>query len=239
MQKLLISDLHLSADHPRLIRGFLALLDAYQQQGVELYILGDWFDAWLADNDPSAWLLPVVAGLRDFTAAGNTVFFLHGNRDFILGQRFLDRFAGQLILEPFTLVWQGLRVRLEHGDALCSDDLSYQRFKKIIRNPWLLALLKCLPFYFKRHLANLFRKKSRQKQKNSYYQPVDVNLDSVQQHMHGVDLLIHGHTHRPAIHLLPQDKRRIVLGDWREDLGEAKILSLPTAGDLHLFDWYF
>ena len=239
MQKLFISDLHLSEDHPRLTRGFLDLLKHYQDQHIELYILGDWFDAWLADGDPSAWLLPIVAQLRQFCAAGNRLFFLAGNRDFVLGQRFLDRFGGQLLHEPFELQCQQLRIRLEHGDALCSDDLSYQKFKKIIRNPYLLGLLKCFPFYLKRQIANMFRNKSQQLQQDSHYQPIDVNLDTVKQQMQNVDLMIHGHTHNAAIHELEHGKRRIVLGDWRESQGIAEILTINEQAQIELFNWYF
>lgn len=239
MQQLFIADLHLSDDHPRLIRGFLSLLAHYQSEPIELYILGDWFNVWLSDRDPSDWLLPMVKQLREFTATGNQVYFLCGNRDFVLGQRFLDRFGGKLLQEPYVYEWQGLTIRLEHGDALCTDDVEYQRFKRIIRNPVLLGFLKLFPFYLKRRLADYARRKSQSRQQNAHYQPVDVNQTEVVNHIHNVDLLIHGHTHRPAIHSFENGKQRIVLGDWREDTGTAKILLLKSAQDISFFDWQF
>lgn len=239
MQQLFIADLHLSDDHPRLIRGFLSLLAHYQSDPTELYILGDWFNAWLSDRDPSDWLLPMIKQLREFTATGNQVYFLCGNRDFVLGQRFLDRFGGKLLQEPYVYEWQGLIIRLEHGDALCTDDVEYQRFKRIIRNPVLLGFLKLFPFYLKRRLANYARRKSQNRQQNAHYQPVDVNQAEVFKQIQNVDLLIHGHTHRPAIHSLKIGQQRIVLGDWREDTGRAKILLLKSAQDISFFDWQF
>lgn len=239
MQQLFIADLHLSDDHPRLIRGFLSLLAHYQSESTELYILGDWFNAWLSDRDPSDWLLPMIKQLREFTASGNQVYFLCGNRDFVLGQRFLDRFGGKLLKEPYVYEWQGLIIRLEHGDALCTDDVEYQRFKRIIRNPVLLGFLKLFPFYLKRRLANYARRKSQIRQQNAHYQPVDVNQAEVFKQIQNVDLLIHGHTHRPAIHSLKIGQQRIVLGDWREDTGRAKILLLKSAQDISFFDWQF
>lgn len=244
MQQLFISDLHLSEDHPRLVHGFLSLLQHYQQQPTALYILGDWFNAWLSDGDPGEWLLPIVKQLRAFTATGNKVYFLCGNRDFVLGQRFLDRFGGQLLTEPYVYQWQGLHIRLEHGDALCTDDVAYQRFKKIIRNPLLLGTLKLLPFYLKKRLGDFFRKKSQARQTTQHYQPIDVNQAEVLQQIQGINLLIHGHTHRPAIHEISSAQQRIVLGDWRENDGQAqhgyaKVLLLRSATDIEFFDWQF
>ena len=176
MRTLLIADLHLSEQHPHLTRGFLDLLRAHQDAPTALYILGDWFNVWLDDRDQSAWLTPIVDALQAFTQAGNQVYFLAGNRDFVLGQRFLNRFGGQCLQEPHFMMWQGLRLRLEHGDSLCTDDVSYQRFKKIIRNPLLLGMLKSLPFAFKQKLGSFFRSKSRERQSNHHYQPIDVNM---------------------------------------------------------------
>ncbi|KAA8730970.1 UDP-2,3-diacylglucosamine diphosphatase [Acinetobacter qingfengensis] len=239
MQKLFISDLHLSEDHPRLIQGFLSLLKHYQHQPTELYILGDWFNVWLADGDPSAWLLPIVKQLREFTASGNRIYFLCGNRDFVLGQGFLNRFDGILLQEPYFLDWQQQHIRIEHGDALCTDDIAYQKFKSVIRNPIILNFLKILPFYLKRKLADYFRRKSQQRQTQTHYQPIDVNFQEVDRQMQQINILIHGHTHRPAIHHLNEAQQRIVLGDWREDTGCAKIVLLENNGQINFFDWRF
>ena len=237
MRILLIADLHLSEQHPRLTRGFLDLLRAHQDDPTALYILGDWFNVWLDDRDASQWLEPIITALQAFTQAGNQVYFLAGNRDFVLGQEFLNRFGGQLLQEPHFLTWQGLRLRLEHGDSLCTDDVSYQRFKKIIRNPVVLGVLKGLPFALKQKLGSFFRSKSREHQSQNHYQPIDVNMAEVQRQMQGIDVLIHGHTHRPEIQSLPHNKTRIVLGDWRENEGSAYILELGSSPQLVLSQW--
>ncbi|WP_298144296.1 UDP-2,3-diacylglucosamine diphosphatase [uncultured Acinetobacter sp.] len=229
MTYLFIADLHLSPQYPRLTRGFLDLLHHYQHCNTQLYILGDWFNAWIGDDQDSPWLDDIVNALNAFRAQGNEIFFLVGNRDFALGQKFLDRFGGTLLNEVTTLKLGCATVRLEHGDGLCTDDISYQRFKKIIRNPILLRLLKATPLIFRQKLANGFRKKSQQANQVKSYSIMDVNQQAVEHALENVDILIHGHTHRPNIHDV-QGKPRIVLGDWREE--EAQILVIDDQTDL-------
>jgi len=157
---LFISDLHLSPEHPRLVRGFLDLLDSYKDKNTQLYILGDWFNAWIGDDYSAPWLDEIVHALQKFNQAGNHVYFQAGNRDFALGKKFLKQFNGTLLTEPAILKISKTTYRLEHGDLLCTDDVSYQKFRKIIRNPLLLAVLKRLPLTFRQKMANGFRKKS-------------------------------------------------------------------------------
>ncbi len=216
MTYLFISDLHLSPDHPRLVRGFLALLKQYQDKNTHLYILGDWFNAWIGDDYTAPWLDEIVSALQKFTAANNQVYFQVGNRDFALGQKFLKQFNGTLLPNVYTLNIQRHTFRLEHGDALCTDDVAYQRFRKVIRNPILLGLIKRTPFSFRQKLANGFRKKSSETKQLKSYDIMDVNAKAVENVITEVDYLIHGHTHRPEIHQV-LNKQRIVLGDWRED----------------------
>lgn len=216
MTYLFISDLHLSPDHPRLIRGFLALLTEYQNKNTQLYILGDWFNAWIGDDYTAPWLDEIVSALQVFAAAGNQVYFQVGNRDFALGLKFLNQFDGILLPDVYTLEIDHKKFRLEHGDALCTDDIGYQRFRKIIRNPILLGFLKCTPLSFRQKLANGFRKKSSETTQLKSYDIMDVNTQAVESVITPVDYLIHGHTHRPDIHHI-LNKQRIVLGDWRAD----------------------
>lgn len=224
MTYLFIADLHLSPNHPRLVRGFLDLLDAYQNKHTQLYILGDWFNAWIGDDYTAPWLDEVVAHLKQFSqAAGNHIYFIVGNRDFALGQKFLDQFSGQLLPDVYTLHIGSQRVRLEHGDALCTDDVSYQKFRKIIRNPIILAILKKTPLAFRQKLAQGFRKKSQQANQVKSYDVMDVNADAVAQALQRSDMLIHGHTHRPNIHN-EHGKPRIVLGDWRTDAAQILVI---------------
>lgn len=216
MTYLFISDLHLSPDHPQLIRGFLALLTEYQNKNTQLYILGDWFNAWIGDDYTAPWLDEIVSALQVFAAAGNQVYFQVGNRDFALGLKFLNQFDGILLPDVYTLEIDHKKFRLEHGDALCTDDIGYQRFRKIIRNPILLGFLKCTPLSFRQKLANGFRKKSSETTQLKSYDIMDVNTQAVESVITPVDYLIHGHTHRPDIHHV-LNKQRIVLGDWRAD----------------------
>ncbi|UNT63484.1 UDP-2,3-diacylglucosamine diphosphatase [Acinetobacter towneri] len=223
MTYLFIADLHLSPNHPRLVRGFLDLLDAYQNKNTQLYILGDWFNAWIGDDYTAAWLDEVVARLKQFSQAGNQIYFIIGNRDFALGQKFLDQFSGQLLPDVYTLHIGSQQVRLEHGDALCTDDVSYQKFRKIIRNPIILGILKKTPLAFRQKLAQGFRKKSQQANQVKSYDVMDVNADAVSQALQHADVLIHGHTHRPNIHN-EHGKPRIVLGDWRTDAAQILVV---------------
>ena len=216
MTYLFISDLHLSPDHPRLVRGFLALLNEYQHKNTQLYVLGDWFNAWIGDDYTAPWLDEIVNALKKFSDAGNQIYFQVGNRDFALRQKFLNKFNGILLPDVYTLEINHQKFRLEHGDALCTDDVAYQRFRKVIRNPILLGFLKCTPLSFRQKLANGFRKKSSETKQLKSYDIMDVNAQAVESVIEQVDYLIHGHTHRPEIHQL-QNKQRIVLGDWRAD----------------------
>ena len=216
MTYLFISDLHLSPDHPRLVRGFLALLKEYKNKNTQLYILGDWFNAWIGDDYSAPWLDEIITALQEFTAANNHVYFQVGNRDFVLGKKFLALFNATLLPDVYILEINHRKFRLEHGDALCTDDVAYQRFRKVIRNPVLLGILKRTPLNFRQKLANGFRKKSSETKQLKSYDIMDVNLHVVENAIHQVDFLIHGHTHRPEIHEVI-NKKRIVLGDWRED----------------------
>ena len=236
MTYLFIADLHLSPDHPRLVRGFLDLLQHYKNKNTKLYILGDWFNAWIGDDYTAPWLDEIIQQLKQFTDVGNQIYFQVGNRDFALGQKFLNQFNGVLLPDIYILHIGNQTFRLEHGDALCTDDISYQRFKKIIRNPIVLGLLKSTPLSFRQKLANGFRKKSRQSQQNKSYAIMDVNQQAVENALHDVDVLIHGHTHRPQIHNI-NGKSRIVLGDWREKTAEAMILEINQNADWEFFKW--
>ena len=239
MTYLFIADLHLSPDHPRLVRGFLALLQQYQQQNTQLYILGDWFNAWIGDDYTAPWLDEIIQHLKQFTDAGNQIYFQVGNRDFALGQKFLNQFNGKLLPDVYTLNIGNQTFRIEHGDALCTDDVSYQRFRKIIRNPIILGLIKSTPLSFRQKLANGFRKKSRAANQVKSYAIMDVNAQAVEHAVNDVDVLIHGHTHRPEIHDV-HGKKRIVLGDWRAD--QAQILEINEDNpsiDLSLNVWNY
>jgi len=235
---LFISDLHLSENYPRLIRGFLDLLVDYADRNTHLYILGDWFNAWLGDDNDEEWIKPIVTALQQFHARGNHIYFQAGNRDFVLGTKFLQQFNAELLPEVAYLTLNGIRFRLEHGDALCTDDRSYQRFKKIIRNPVVLTLLRKTPLSFRKKLANNLRQQSKTAQQHKMAEIMDVNQDAVQQALSSCDILIHGHTHRPMIHPI-EHKFRIVLGDWRISTQSAEILEINEQGEWVMHHFMF
>lgn len=238
MTYLFISDLHLSPEHPRLVRGFLDLLIHYQYRNTQLYIMGDWFNAWIGDDYTAPWLDEIIEHLKQFTKAGNQVYFLVGNRDFALGKDFLNQFTGQLLPDVQFLRIAGKKIRIEHGDELCTDDISYQRFRKIIRHPWLVGFLRKMPLSFRAQLAQGFRKKSHEAQQFKSYEVMDVNQDAVNTALQDVDLLIHGHTHRANIHDV-NGKKRIVLGDWREESAQILELSGDSEQEIQLMTWHY
>ena len=216
---LLISDLHLDPAAPGIARQFLAFLDEAAREARALYILGDLFEAWLGDDDPEPAGRAIVAALRRLTHAGVPCFFMHGNRDFLVGRRFA-RETGCTLLDDGTVVdLHGERVLLMHGDVLCTADTSYQRLRRILRNPVVDFTVRHLPLAARRRLGRRLRAGSRMHVGTTAPAIMDVTPDAVLDTMRRarVRTLVHGHTHRPAIHqfeLDGQPARRIVLGDW-------------------------
>ncbi len=225
VRQLLISDLHLSTDEPALVQAFLALLDdcLALPRLERLFILGDWFEVWLGDDvylsltedaRQTHWLTPLIIKLKKLRVAGCEILVMHGNRDFLLGQPFCNLFGGELIYEPYTLTVGTQSYRLEHGDALCTDDKKYQFFRKIMRHRLTQWYLLSKSLEKRLAIADKMRKKSQQSnaQKSTYI--MDVNDNAVTEVLRNHDALLHGHTHRPAVHQI-NTKKRYVLGDWR------------------------
>ena len=216
---LFISDLHLDADDAALVGQFHAFLRSDARAADALYILGDLFEAWLGDDDPDPLARGIVAELRALTDSGVPCFLMHGNRDFLIGERFC-RETGATLLDDGTVVeLYGERVLLMHGDALCTDDVSYQRLRRIVRNPVVRAIFRIMTLEQRRALARRLRAGSREHVGMTAPEIMDVNAAAVAQAMRdaGVRTMIHGHTHRPAVHTLEIDgapAKRIVLGDW-------------------------
>jgi UDP-2,3-diacylglucosamine hydrolase len=216
---LLISDLHLDAGSPAIARQFHAFLRQEARSADALYILGDLFEAWLGDDDPDAAARATVAALRSLVDSGVRCFVMHGNRDFLIGERFCRETGATLLPDGTVVDLYGQRVLLMHGDALCTDDTSYQRLKRILRNPLVRWSLRHLSFGSRRALARRLRAGSRQHVGMTAAQIMDVNDAAVASALRsaGARTLVHGHTHRPAVHELLVDgapARRIVLGDW-------------------------
>ena len=226
MATLFISDLHLDASCPAITGLFLAFLEGQARQADACYILGDLFEAWIGDDDDAELGRTVALALRSLTDSGIPVFFLHGNRDFLLGERFAATAGFRLLAQTEIIDLYGEPVLLLHGDTLCTDDTAYQAFRAQVRNPLWQAQLLALPLAQRRVLAGQLRETSRQSTRQKTADIMDVNPVAVTQALrdHGVQRMIHGHTHRPAIHdvlLEGQPTRRAVLGDWSANLGSV------------------
>jgi UDP-2,3-diacylglucosamine hydrolase len=229
MTVLFISDLHLDEARPQIITLFEELLRADARGAQALYILGDLFESWIGDDDDSELADRVARALAELTGGGTAIFFMHGNRDFLLGDAYARRAGLTLLADPTVIDIDGERTLLMHGDTLCSDDAEYQKFRGIVRDPqWQRAFL-AKPLDERRAFAAQARGESRRHTASAKPEIMDVNAAAVAAAMreHGVRRLIHGHTHRPATHRFGLDGRgaeRIVLGDWYE---QSSVLTWP------------
>jgi UDP-2,3-diacylglucosamine hydrolase len=228
MSVLFISDLHLAPERPAVTRAFLSFLSDRASTAQSLYILGDLFEAWIGDDDPSALAAEVQDALRKLSDSGVDVYIQQGNRDFLLGKRFIKRCAAVLLGDEHIVEYAGHRALAMHGDSLCTDDIDYQRFRRKARNPIYKWCLAHLPLKRRQKIAADWRAKSMAANSNKASAIMDVNSQAVAAVMskHGVEVLVHGHTHRPNRHALAAGER-IVLGDWH-DLGW--VLCLDAGG---------
>ncbi len=239
MSILLISDLHLSAERPEITAAFFSFLEKSAARAEALYILGDLFEIWIGDDDPAPLATTVAAALRRVTKHGTRVYLQRGNRDFALGEHF-SRNAGCTLLPDYHVAnFYGEQVLLLHGDTLCTDDRQYQRFRRLIRCPPVLGLLRRLPLSLRRKLATRGRLKSMATNANKAENIMDVAPNAVIAALQraGVRTMIHGHTHRPGAHALDANGKtaeRIVLGDWDR---EGWVLTAQPSGlELSSFD---
>lgn len=221
MATLFISDLHIDASRPPIVRQFLSFLEVQAAHAEALYILGDLFESWVGDDDPDSAQAAAIAGIRTLTSNGVPCFVMHGNRDFLLSARFCRDSGAELLPDPVMVTLYGERILVMHGDALCTDDLAYQRLRATVRDPdWQRRFLG-LSVKARRALAGAARVGSQAHTAAMEYAITDVNAESVAKVLRssGTATLLHGHTHRPAIHAIEVDGRpctRIVLGDWYE-----------------------
>jgi len=220
MTTLFISDLHLDASRPEITRLFLAFVENEAVQADALYILGDLFEAWIGDDASDEVGDAVADALARLRTRGVPCFYIHGNRDFLLGDAYARRARMTLLPDPSLVEIGGAPVLLMHGDTLCIDDAPYQAFRAQTHDAkWQRAFL-ARPVEERRAFAEHARAESKRYTKSVADAITDVNDDAVVQAMkaHDVRRLVHGHTHRPAIHRLSSDptSERIVLGDWYE-----------------------
>lgn len=233
MRTLFIADLHLSEQEPAITAGFLRFLqrDAYQADA--LYILGDFFEYWIGDDDPQPLHREIATALRDLTASGVPCYFIHGNRDFLIGKRFAQECGMTLLPQETLLTLYEHRILIMHGDTLCIDDEDYQRYRRKVHNPLIQTLFLWLPLRTRLNIAAKMRDRSQMTNGDKSDAIMDVNPHAVIEALerNQAEWLIHGHTHRPAIHdiSMPNGKlaKRAVLGAWHY---QGSMISVTPAG---------
>lgn len=232
----LISDIHLSNTRPDLVEAFFYYLDNLSEDTQALYLLGDIFDAYIGDDDDNQLLQAVKQQLLTVSQKGVKLYFMHGNRDFLVGEDFCKTIGCTLLSDPSTIEHMGKSYLLMHGDSLCTDDIEYQAFRTQIQSSEGKAFLLSKSLEERRAIAKQLRENSKSMNSNKAEDIMDVNNEAVLQAFaeHKVDTLIHGHTHRPAIHNINEQQQRIVLGDWDKQGWEVVIA--PQGLALNAFD---
>jgi len=216
---LFISDLHLQVSHPRTLEAFNRFLAERAVHAGSLYLLGDIFEYWAGDDDlETPFNAGVAAALRRLADGGVKIYWMAGNRDFLAGQGFADAAGLTLLDEPQVVEFAGTRVALVHGDAQCTGDLKYMAFRAQVREAAWQAQFLAMPLAQRKAIIAGLREGSRAAHKEKSYEIMDVAPDAVAA-LHattGADVILHGHTHRPALHV-DGGKRRYVLPDWELD----------------------
>ena len=218
-----IADLHLEEDRRDVTDAFLDFLPRYAHGIEALYILGDFFEAWIGDDERTPLQEEIAEALQATRATGTKLYLMHGNRDFLIGEDFCQRIGATLLEDPTVIDLYGEPTLLMHGDSLCTADEEYQKFRANMRDPqWQQAFLQ-RPLADRQMVARQMRQISQAKNQDKQQDIMDVTPDEVIRTMaeHGVRRLIHGHTHRPAVHDLQLEDtpaRRYVLGDWHSQV---------------------
>jgi UDP-2,3-diacylglucosamine hydrolase len=231
-ETLFISDLHLDRERPDIQALFHRFLKDRAAGADALYILGDLFEFWIGDDDPQQTHAATLCTLKALTQEGTPVYFLPGNRDFLIGSEFLQNTGCQLLEDQQIIDLYGRRVLVMHGDTLCTDDVEYQQLRQMMRNPQWQEQFLAQPYEARLQQVLSLRKESRDATVAKGEIITDANQQAVCDVMsqYGVTELIHGHTHRPAVHhfeLGDQQATRYVLGDWYE---QGSLLSCTPEG---------
>jgi UDP-2,3-diacylglucosamine hydrolase len=231
-ETLFISDLHLDNARPHIIDLFIKFLRGRARGADALYILGDLYEYWIGDDDPAEALQPTIEALATLKRSGVATYFMHGNHDFLIDREFVRQSGCELLPEAVVIDLYGEPTLIMHGDTLCTDDIAYQKFRARIRNPVTRRILLSLSVNMRRMIARRLRAQSQRAIGSKAAEIMDVNAQAVEHALkkYGVRRLIHGHTHRPAIHEFEIDglpATRIVLGDWYE---QGSVLRCTPAG---------
>ncbi len=235
---LFISDLHLDPSTPHITENFFHFLDQIAPKADALYILGDFFEAYIGDDDNNSFLQTLKKRLAEFTCNGPPTFLMHGNRDFLIGKKFAKETGVTLISDPTCVTLYHQKILLMHGDSLCTNDKSHQRFRIITQNKLIKKILLSLSLSFRQKLASKLRQESKQHNKYKLTDIMDVTQEAVVKAMRKfhVNTLIHGHTHRCATHAFSIDNRpskRIVLDAWHEQGHYLRVDEDNTMENIH------
>ena len=214
---LFLSDCHLDARRPQMIEMLAGFLRERAAAAARVYILGDLFEAWLGDDDDSTDYDDVIDALSDLRTSAE-LYFMAGNRDFLVGEDFARRVGLTLLSEPCSIQLGDSHVVLVHGDSLCTDDHDYQAFRSMVRNPAWQTEFLAKPLSERQQIAAELRRNSAAAMRQKTSDIMDVNETTVAElfDQSQADIIVHGHTHRPAVHQYPAGRQRLVLGDWVE-----------------------
>lgn len=221
MQTVFLSDVHLEPSRPDISARFFSYLNRLDSHTERLFIVGDLFDAWIGDDAPGPVGQQTIEHLARLSDSGVRGFFMHGNRDFLIGERFAQQTGFALLPEEQIIDCYGTRVLLMHGDSLCTDDIAYQALRKVVRDAEWQANILSMSVDQRLAMATEMRQQSAAQMSQKSEEIMDVNQQTVEEAMqqHDANLLLHGHTHRPCVHELVvngKKAQRIVLGDWYE-----------------------
>ena len=228
MATLFIADLHLQTEEPAITAGFLRFLAGEARRADALYILGDLFEAWIGDDDPNPLHQQIARAIKALVDSGVPCYFIHGNRDFLLGKRFARESGMTLLPQEQRLELYGRPLLILHGDTLCIDDAGYQAFRAKVHTPWIQKLFLALPLFIRQKIAARMRADSKAANSHKSMEIMDVNQQAVVEvvEKYQVQWLIHGHTHRPDVHTLSangQPAYRVVLGAWHTEGSMVKV----------------
>jgi len=240
---LFISDLHLQKAHPRTTQAFYEFLQTHAREAQQLYLLGDLFEYWAGDDDlETPYNHQIADAIRQLSASGVEVFWIAGNRDFLVGTDFAQAAGLTLLPDPFVATIAGRRIALAHGDAQCTDDLDYMAFRAQVRQPQWQQQFLALPLAQRKAIIAGARKESREEQRHKSTEIMDVNPQAVATLFTetATDTLIHGHTHRPGLHsyaAADASQKRYVLPDWEYDveIHRGGWISIDTEGVIRRF----
>ena len=223
MRAIIISDLHLREGDTATQAQFGAFMQQAAAGADRLYVLGDLLHVWLGDAmlAGDAYALKIVAQFKALSDTGTKIFIARGNRDFMIGREFARAAGSTLLGEQTVIELDGRTTLLLHGDELCTDDIRYQRARRVLRTDLFRIIGNALPRRARLAIARKLRRESDQHKAQTSLAIMDVNADAVTRAMarHDASLLIHGHTHRPARHALPDGRERWVMSDWQQDYG--------------------